>query len=89
MLYEEEASVEAVEEVEEGVEPGEEVGEAEESEEVEVSDINVALLEAMIKRTEVLEKLAAGTITAAEATKLLAEVVAPTPGATRRRRRRR
>ena len=90
-MREEEVSIggaeEATEEAEAAAPESAERGE-EESEEAEAVDVNVALLEAMIRRTEVLEKLASGAITPADAEKLLAEVAAPVATSGRRRRRR-
>ena len=83
VLREEEVGAE---EVEAPIEPAEEAGEAGEEEEEEVVDLNAALLEVMIRRTEILEKLAAGALPADAASKMLNEIAVPT---TRRRRRRR
>ena len=85
MILEEE--LELAPESESGEEGGEAGGEVEEeTAEIESIDINASLLEAMIRRTEVLEKLAANAISASEAAKLLAEI--PVPSTQRRRRRR-
>ena len=85
MVLEEE--LELAPESESGEEGGEAGGEAEEeAADIESIDINASLLEAMIRRTEILEKLAANAITVKEATKLLAEI--PVPSTQRRRRRR-
>jgi aldehyde:ferredoxin oxidoreductase len=64
-----------------------ETEEAEEEELVVDIDVNAALLEAMVKRTEILEKLAEGKIEASKALQELEAIVVPT--STRRRRRKR
>ncbi len=83
-MWEEELET-AVEETTEETTAAEEAGEAEE--EIEVKDINVALLEAMIKRTEVLEMLVQGKLGAEDAEKMLAEIAVPSLTRTRKRRR--
>ncbi|OWJ55332.1 hypothetical protein [Pyrodictium delaneyi] len=60
----------------------------EESEEVEeVIDLNAALLEAMVKRTEILERFTKGEVDATEAGSLLEAVKVPSLEKRRRRKR--
>ena len=60
--------------------------EAEEEPAIEI-DINAALLEAMVKRTEILEKLARGEYEASRALHELEAVVVPTTSRRRRARK--
>ncbi len=77
------------EELEEVATEETEASESEETveEELEEVDVNISLLEAMIQRTEIIEKLAKEAISASEATRLLAEVAVPTLKRRRRRRK--
>jgi len=60
----------------------------EEGEEVEeVIDLNAALLEAMVKRTEILERFTKGEVDATEADSLLEAVKVPSLEKRRRRKR--
>jgi predicted DNA-binding ArsR family transcriptional regulator len=76
---------ELIETEEETIEASESAEETEEEIPLNI-DVNAALLEAMVKRTEILEKLAEGKIDAGKALQELEAVLVPT--ATRKRRRR-
>lgn len=67
-------------------EVSEKAHESEEEVEEEAIDINAALLEAMVKRTEILEKYVKGEVGEAEATSMLSAVKVPTLGRRRRRK---
>ncbi len=61
--------------------------EAEETEETIDIDINASLLEAMVRRTEILEKALRGEIDVSEAASSLQSVVVPLLGSKKRRKK--
>ncbi len=74
--------------IEEATEETAETAEETEEEEVPIDiDVNAALLEAMVKRTEILEKLAQGSIDSARALQELEAVAVPATTSRRRKRR--
>ena len=61
--------------------------EGEEIEEATDIDINASLLEAMVKRTEILEKVLRGELSVEEAISSLQAVTIPTVGSKRRKKK--
>ncbi|WP_317896359.1 RNA polymerase subunit Rpo13 [Pyrofollis japonicus] len=76
--------------IEEGAEEEQtSAAEAEDVEETVEIDINASLLEAMVKRTEILEKALKGEISVEEALAQLQATPVPVLGGSKRRRKRR